>query len=70
MINKKRTPKKKLAYKLLENCATILTQSLFLPLFAFFHHLMLPVHIYVGWWRMGIFVSHWNCINEFTVAFY
>lgn len=46
--------------------------SLSLPLFAFLHHLMLPVHIYLygGWWGMWIFVSQWNCINEFTVAFH
>lgn len=54
IVLKKRNKKKKiLAYKLLENCAAILTQSLSLslPLFAFLHHLMLPVHIYLygGW---------------------
>lgn len=74
IVLKKRNKKKILAYKLLENCAAILTQSLSLslPLFAFLHHLMLPVHIYLygGWWGMWIFVSQWNCINEFTVAFH
>lgn len=73
IVLKKRNKKKniglQIAWKLCSHSHTI---SLSLPLFAFFHHLMLPVHIYLygGWWGMWIFVSQWNCINEFTVAFH
>lgn len=72
IVLKKRNKKKILAYKLLENCAAILTQSLSLSLSLHFSITWCYQYIYIygGWWGMWIFVSQWNCINEFTVAFH